>query len=107
MHPGARPHLATFTVPKTGTDAIGNPEKGVEQIGVAWVGMDTVSLYTRDRLAASGQSANVTHRIEFARPTFSIPLEASVEIAGRVFECGPLQDVPGARDVAMLVTERL
>lgn len=107
MHPGARPHLATFAVPNEGTDAIGNPAQGQVQIGVAWVGMDAVSQYTRDRLATSGQRADVTHRIEFARPTFSIPLEATVEIAGRLFECGPLQDVPGARDVAMLITERL
>lgn len=75
-------------------------------IGEAWVSVAPLSTYTRERLAVAGERADVTHRVEMARPDFDIPASAQIEVSGTVYEVGPRQSTPNSRDIVLMCMER-
>lgn len=106
MHPGKRPHRATFLKPSGARDSIGNVDRTPVPIGTAWVSLEPLSAYARERLSSAGESAEVNYRIELARPRFNIPASGTVSVAGRTFEIRGLMDDPASRDIAVLCFER-
>ena len=105
MHPGKRPYRAVFAVPEDDFDDIGNPSDVLKELGHAWVSLRPVS--GREYLTASGEHANVTHRVELARPAFEIPQSAVLTISGRVFEVDFVMDAPESRDIYLMCVEKL
>ena len=106
MHPGKRPHRATFYKPSGARDSIGNVDRTPVSIGTAWVSVEPLSAYARERLSSAGESAEINYRLELTRPRFEIPTSGTVTAAGRTFEIRSPMDDPSSRDITILCFER-
>lgn len=106
MHPGKYPHRAIFTEPSGTKDAIGNVSASPTEVGRAWVSVEPLPSYARERLAPGGETASATHRVSLMRPAFDVSLAASLTVSGREFRVTAVMDTPNAASVMLLCSER-
>jgi head-tail adaptor len=106
MHPGKRPYRAVFSVPKDEMDAIGNASRELVELGRAWVSIEPLTAYARERFSAAGEVGEVTHKLTAATPAFAIPQDAVATVSERAFEVKAVLDAPKSAEITLICLEK-